>query len=59
MITRQQTSVGRVDKSILDYVIVSEELCNQLEEMIIHDEVFNNHGNIIHDISKIILIWMT
>ena len=44
LITRQQTSVGRVDKSILDYVIVSEELCNQLEEMIIHDEVFNNHG---------------
>ena len=38
LITRQRAAAGRVEKSILDYVIVSEELYNQLEEMIIDDE---------------------
>lgn len=38
LITRQRTAAGRVEKSILDYVIVSEELYTQLEEMIIDDE---------------------
>ena len=36
-ITRQQQAAGRVEKSILEYVIVSEELYTQLEEMIIDD----------------------
>ena len=38
LITRQRTAAGRIEKSILDYVVVSEELYTQLEEMIIDDE---------------------
>ena len=38
MITRQHIAAGRVEQSILDYVIVNEELYTQLEEIIIDDE---------------------
>ena len=38
MIIRQHIAAGRVEQSILDYVIVNEELYTQLEEIIIDDE---------------------
>ena len=38
MITRQHIAAGRAEQSILDYVIVNEELYTQLEEIIIDDE---------------------
>ena len=38
LITRQRTAAGRVEQSILDYLIVSEELYNQLIEMVIDDK---------------------
>ena len=37
-ITRQRDAAGRLDISILDYVIVSEELINHLEDMVIDEE---------------------
>ena len=36
-----RTAAGKVKKSILDFVIVSEELYTKLEEMIIDDESMN------------------
>ena len=38
IITRQRIAAGRTEKSILDYIIVSEELYGQLVEMLIDEE---------------------
>ena len=38
IITRQRIAAGRLEKSILDYIIVSEEIYGQLEEMLIDEE---------------------
>ena len=38
LIIRQRLAAGNVEKSILDYIIVSEDLFNQLEEMLVDEE---------------------
>ena len=38
LITRQRSVAGRLERSIVDYVIVSEGIGSQLEKMIIDDQ---------------------
>ena len=38
LITRQRLAAGRLEKAVLDYLVVSEWLYNQVEEMLIDED---------------------